>query len=73
LLGELSEWSSREEWFAEYRKQGLTAVHLDRLTSIKQRIDSLLEIKAEPDAEDAPLGAILEFEQFAASLTQGAN
>lgn len=73
LLAELEDWTSREEWIAENRKQGLTTVHLDRLTSIKQRIDSLLEIKAEPDAEDVPLGAIFELEQFAASLTQGAN
>lgn len=72
LLAELDDWTSREEWIAENRKQGLTTVHLDRLTSIKQRIDSLLEIKAETQEEEVPLGAIFELEQFAASI-QGEN
>lgn len=73
LLAELEDWTGREEWIAENRKQGLTAAHKDRIAAITSRLDALVEIKAETQAEEeAPLGAIYEIEQFAATL-QGAT
>lgn len=68
LLAELEDWTSREEWIAENRKNGLSSVHKERLESVKARIDSLLMEKADSTPASAPLSFILEAEQFAARL-----
>lgn len=71
LLAELDDWTSREEWIAVNRKQGLSDAHREKIGAVMERLSALVEVKADPQEDDVPLGAILELEQFAASI-QGA-
>lgn len=68
LLAELEDWTGREEWISENRKQGLSQTHKDRITAIKSRLEALLETPADTPDDEVPLGVIYEIEQFAASL-----
>lgn len=71
LLDELEDWTGRMESLAADRKQGLTEPKAKMLEEVRSRLDDLIGVSAAPSdqkADDTPLGAILELEQFAATL-----